>query len=147
MFRFLKITGMMEPLQPCHPLTKSLKSISKISNVGINGYAWVVNEQGKEISSPFPDHIGRNVYDLYKGFPELTSLIDRMLQGKEGITAYHFYRSRKPADDLVLRHAVYMPISFGNTFWSIAISTPEDEVIASLSGFRSKLFTITIALF
>ncbi len=114
--------------------------------IGTNGYAWVVSEKGIEISSPFPGHIGRNVYDTYKEFPEIISMVGEMLKGKEGITAYHYNRIQDTSDEKILKHAVYLPISFGNTFWSIVIATPEDEVIASLSGFKTNLFLITIAL-
>ena len=114
--------------------------------VGTSGYAWVVSEKGVEISSRFPDHLGKIVYDTYKDFPEIISMIDEMLKGKEGATVYHYYRFREGSDGRVLKHAVYMPMTFGNTFWSIVIATPEDEVLASLSGFKTKLFLLTITL-
>jgi PAS domain S-box-containing protein len=113
-------------------------------HIGASGYAWVVSEQGKEISSPFPDHVGKNAYDTYKTFPEVISVVDAMLKKKEGSTIYHYDRTRDKANEKVLKHVVYMPVTLGNTFWSIAIATPEDEVIASLSGFRTHLFLITI---
>ncbi|MCX6120156.1 MAG: ATP-binding protein [Ignavibacteriales bacterium] len=114
--------------------------------IGASGYAWVISEKGIEISSPFPDHIGRNVYDTYKGFPEIISMVDEMLKGNEGVTAYLDHRVRDTSDERVLKHAVYMSIPFGNTFWSIVVATPDEEALASLSGFRSNLFLITIAL-
>jgi PAS domain S-box-containing protein len=113
--------------------------------IGASGYAWVVSEQGKEISSPFPDHVGKNVYDTYKNFPEIILVVEAMLEKKEGNAVYHYDRTRDKTNGKVLKHVVYMPIELGTTFWSIAIATPEDEVIASLSGFRTNLFLITIA--
>ena len=115
-------------------------------HVGESGYAWVVSEKGIEISSPFPDHIGKNVYDTYKEFPEIISMVGEMLKGKEGFTVYNYNRIRDTSGEIVFKNAVYMPISFDNTFWSIVIATPEDEVLASLSGFKTNLFLVTIAL-
>ena len=116
-------------------------------HIGESGYAWVVSEKGIEISSPITEHIGKNVYDLYKDFPEIISMADEMLKGKQGITTYHYNRIRNQITENVLRHAVFMPIPLDNTFWSIVVDTPEDEVIASLAGVRIKLLLITIALF
>ncbi len=115
-------------------------------HIGESGYAWVVSEKGIEIASPFPDRIGRNVYEIYKDFPEIISMVNEMLKGKEGVAVYHYNRTRDTSHETVLKHAVYMPITFGNTYWSIVIATPEDEVLASLSGFRTNMFLITIAL-
>jgi PAS domain S-box-containing protein len=115
--------------------------------IGANGYAWVVSEKGTEISSPSPDHIGKNVYDTYKDFPEIISMANQMLKGKEGISIYRYNRIRDTSDEKVLNHAVFMQIPLENTFWSIVIATPEDEALAPLSGFKTSLFLITIALF
>jgi PAS domain S-box-containing protein len=114
-------------------------------HIGASGYAWVISEKGKEISSPYPDRIGRNVYEIYKDFPEIISMVNEMLKGKEGVTVYHYNRAKDASHEPVLKHAVYMPITFGNTYWSIVVAAPEDEVLASLSGFRTNLFLITIA--
>ena len=116
-------------------------------HIGTSGYAWVVSRKGIEISSPIPAHIGSYVYDTYKNFPGIISMIGKMLKGKGGVTVYQYYRTLNSPNDIVLRHAVYMPINFDNTYWSIVVSTPEDEVIASLSEFKTNLFLITIALF
>lgn len=115
-------------------------------HIGVNGYAWVVSEKGIEISCPFREHIDKNVYQTYNDFPEIISMIHEMLKGKEGSTVYHYFRSPNAQDTKVLKHAVYMPINFGNTFWSIVVATPEDEALASLAGFRTNLFVITFAL-
>ena len=121
------------------------KYIEKIQ-VGKSGYSWVVSEKGFEISSPFPDHIGKNIYEIYKGYPEIITMTNKMLKGKEGAATYNYNRILNGTEEDVPFHAVYMPIKLENTFWSIVIATPENEVIASLSGLRSKLLLITISL-
>jgi PAS domain S-box-containing protein len=125
-----------------HIAQKYIKNIT----VRQSGYAWVVSANGIEISSPYPEHIGQNVFDLYKGFPDIISMLDNMLQQKQGITTYHYNRIRGNSNEIVLKHAVYLPVLLGNTFWSIVVATPEDEVIAALSGIRSKLLFTTLIL-
>jgi PAS domain S-box-containing protein len=115
-------------------------------HIGKSGCAWVVSQKGVEISSPFPGHIGRNVYDTYKDFPEIISMVDEMLKEKQGVTTYHYNRNGNNYGSNVLNSAVYMPFSIGNTFWCIVIAVPEDEALASLSGLRIKLLLITVAL-
>ncbi len=115
-------------------------------HIGKNGYAWVISKKGIEISSPFPDHIGRNFHDIYKNSPEIISMVEKMLKRRTGVTTYNneIIHNRKVQN--VLEHAVYMPISLRNTFWSIVIIMPEDEVVASLYGLRTQLLLINIAL-
>ena len=115
-------------------------------HIGKSGYAWVVSAKGIEISSPYADHIGKNVYDIYKGFPEIINMIDEMLKEKQGITTYHYNRIRNKKVENTLKYAVYLPIPIGNNFWSIVIATPEDELISSFVLLKTKLLLITIAL-
>jgi PAS domain S-box-containing protein len=114
--------------------------------VGKSGYAWVVDENGIEISSPIPGHTGKNVYDTYKNFPEITAMVDEMLKGKQGVTTYHYIRTGSQSVENVIEHAVYRPIPIGNTFWSIVIATPEDELISSFALLKTRLLLITIIL-
>jgi len=115
--------------------------------IGNSGYAWVISQKGFEISCPVPGHVGRSVYDTSREDPEIIAMANEMLKGKEGVTTYHFHRIRDSKLENVLKHAVYKPIPIGNTFWSIVVATPEDEVLIAMSGFRSRFLLITLALF
>jgi two-component system, cell cycle sensor histidine kinase and response regulator CckA len=115
--------------------------------VGGSGYAWVVSEKGVVISSPVKEHIGKYVYDIYKDFPDIISMMKDMLKSKQGVTTYYYTRLQNRTAENVFNHAVFMSIDLNNTFWSIVVATPEDEVIASLAGVRIKLLLIMIALF
>ena len=39
-----------------------------------------------------------------------------------------------------------MAIPLANTFWSIAVATPEKEVLANIEGFRNRWFLTMVAL-
>jgi two-component system, cell cycle sensor histidine kinase and response regulator CckA len=112
--------------------------------IGKSGYAWVISEKGIEISCPVPGHVGRSVYDTCKDFPDIIAMAKEMMKGHKGITTYHFDRIRGTTGEKFIKHAVYMPIPIGNTFWSIVIATPDDEVLTSMAGFKTK-FTLIIA--
>jgi PAS domain S-box-containing protein len=115
--------------------------------IGKTGYPWVVSKNGIEIYSLNQDRIGKNVYELYKDFPDLMSMINDMMKGNQGVTTYHFNRVLGQPAETVLKHAVYMPIPLVNTSWFIVVATPEDEVLDSLIGLRTKLTVIVLALF
>ncbi len=114
--------------------------------VGSSGYAWVLSREGFEISSPVPGHVGRSVFDTFREFPEVTAMARRMLRGEAGVTAYHYLRTDDPRGGIVLKHAVFRPIRIGDTFWSIVVASPEDEVLKAMAGFRSRLLALTLAL-
>ncbi len=112
-------------------------------DIGNNGYAWVINKKGIVIVSPDSLVIERNAFKVYKDYPDLISMINEMLKGKEGSTSYHYKTEGYKTD---LRQAVYVPITFGNTFMSLAVSTPKKEIISSLADLKIKLLLITFAL-
>ena len=45
------------------------------------------------------------------------------------------------------KYAVYMPVHIGNTFWSIAVASAEQDVLSGLISFRNKLAFVIGALF
>jgi PAS domain S-box-containing protein len=114
--------------------------------IGASGYAWVVSRKGFEISCPLPGHVGKSVYETCRDFPEVIAMADEMLQGKEGVTSYHYEQPGRAPRGSILKHAVYRPIRIGNTFWSIVVATPENEVLLAMSGFRRKFLLVTLAL-
>lgn len=115
-------------------------------HIGESGYAWVVSAKGIEISSPDSTHIGKSVSNIYKGFPEIISMLNEANKEKQGITAYHYRQFKNQPADNILKLAFYMPVHIGNTFWTIIVTMPEDEVISSLAGVKFKLLLITITL-
>ncbi|HVN49008.1 MAG TPA: cache domain-containing protein [Bacteroidota bacterium] len=129
------------------PFDKIAQKYIRNIKVKESGFAWVASEKGIEISSPFVDHIGQNVRSTYKDFPEMLALADSMLHKKSGTTIYYYKNIQNASDEKTLYHAVFRPIEFGNTFWSIVVATPENEVIASLSNFKTQLALLTTALF
>jgi PAS domain S-box-containing protein len=114
----------------------------EVIRVGETGYAWVVSRDGTELYCPVPGHTGRSVIDTCREFPSILAMADDMLQGKSGVTTYVFDKVGDRTVTPVKKHAVYLPIHLGNTFWSIVVASSEEEVLSSLSSFRNRLLLV-----
>lgn len=115
--------------------------------IGKDGYAWVLSQKGIELYDPVPGIVGKSIFEVGKKFPDLMAMARDMLKGREGVTTYHFNRLRGSQVKTILKHAVYMPIRIDNTFWSIAVATPESEVTTLMEGFKEKLLLLILVLF
>ncbi|MEN6375105.1 MAG: ATP-binding protein [Smithella sp.] len=110
--------------------------------IGNTGYAWMVSRDGTELFCPVPGHTGKSVFENCKNFPSILAMAKDMLKGNQGFTTYTFDKIRGREIETTKKHAVYVSIKIGNTFWSVVVASSEDEIIASLKGFRNKLIAI-----
>lgn len=121
---------------------KYLKNI----NIEKSGYAWMISAKGIEIYCPIPGHTGNSVMDNCKDFPDIIDMAREMMKGKKGFTTYTFDKPGSNNAARVHKHAVYLPVKIGNTFWSIVVATPEDTVLAPMQNFRNQLIIIILIL-
>ena len=119
------------------------KRYLEVIKVGKTGYAWVISRDGTELFCPIPGHVGHSVFENCRNFPSILAMAQDMVKGHEGATIYTFDKIRGDTVEQVKKHAVYMPITMGNTFWSIVVASSEDEILSSLQGFRNRLILIT----
>jgi PAS domain-containing protein len=112
--------------------------------IGQDGYAWVIGSDGIEISCPIPGHVGNSVFDNCREFPDILAMAQKMTRGESGVTTYMFNQIRGKTISKTIKHAIFMPIHLGENFWSIAVATPEDEVLNTLRGFRDRLLLIAV---
>lgn len=122
------------------------KSISKRFlediRIGETGYAWMISREGIELYCPAPGHTGKSVFENVKGFPSVISMAKEMVKGGRGVAVYDFNQVREKKTETVRKRAVYMPVEIGNTYWSIVVSSNEDEILAPLENFRNKLIFV-----
>jgi PAS domain S-box-containing protein len=118
-----------------------------VIKIGETGYAWVVSRNGMILYTPIAEFIGKSVYEIIKDSPSLRVMVSDMLKGNEGVAIYTFDRIGSRNVGQTRKYAVYVPVHTGNTFWSIAVASAEDDVLAGLISFRKKLALVVGALF
>jgi len=122
------------------------KDILDDIKIGKSGYAWMISSEGIELYCPVPGHLGKSINETSAEYPELMNLAHLMLSGKAG-TAQYTYNKIANKTKKVKKIAYYIPVTIDGTFWSLAISYSEDEIVASLSNFRNKLIIIFAFIF
>jgi PAS domain S-box-containing protein len=118
------------------------KRYLEVIKIGDTGYAWLISRDGTELFCPIPGHVGNSVFENCKDFPSILTMVEDMLKRHEGVTTYTFNMIRGKEVQDVKKHAVYVPITIGNTFWSIVVASSENEILSSLKGFRNKLIVV-----
>ena len=108
-----------------------------------DGHAWMISAKGVVLYCPEADHVGRPAAEVFQGVPSLLDMVRRMMGGRQGTAEYAV--ACGPAGPGP-QHAVYYPVNLGNTFWSIAVAAPEDEIVASMGGFRNRWVALAVLL-
>ena len=114
--------------------------------IGEYGYAWMISRDGTELYCPVPGHVGNSVFKNCGEFPDILVMARKMMKGEQGVATYQYNRIRGDTVETIIKQAVYLPVQLGNTFWSIVVATPEDEIIGELSGFRNRLVLVAALL-
>ncbi|WP_459855497.1 bifunctional diguanylate cyclase/phosphodiesterase [Humidesulfovibrio idahonensis] len=110
--------------------------------VAETGYAFVYSQKGILIYSPVPGIATKHYSEVTKSFPELRAVVERMLAGESGTASFTFDRVRDHAPEVVRKHAAFMPVKLGDTFWSVCVTTPESEILATLERFGLYLLPL-----
>ncbi|MCK9296498.1 MAG: PAS domain S-box protein [Desulfobulbaceae bacterium] len=105
---------------------------------GESGHIFMVGRDGVVLYSDEPAQIGKKSVELYRHSPAALALIRQMTEGGAGRAVLISSGSAKEE----VGHAVYSPVRFGAGFWSIAVVTPEREVLATMRGFKNKWFLL-----
>ncbi|RJP86420.1 MAG: PAS domain S-box protein [Desulfobacteraceae bacterium] len=133
--------GSLAVLFPFHLLAEEfIKNIT----IGQGGYAWVISQQGVVLYNPVPGIIGKTVFEIFRNSPSAISMAQEMISGKEGAARYTVDLTQTNGMEKTVKQAVYYPIHLGNTIWSIAIATPEKEILSTMTGFRNKLLLVAL---
>ncbi|MFH2129246.1 MAG: histidine kinase dimerization/phosphoacceptor domain -containing protein [bacterium] len=114
--------------------------------IGKSGHAWVISEQGVELFCPIPGHSGKLIEETTGDHPAIAGMAERMMQGNSGMAQYRSDKTDSRSADLSINHAAFYPVDLGNTHWSIAVTTPEDEILSTMKGFRNKMVIVIFLL-
>lgn len=125
---------------------KITKKILDDIKIGKSGYAIMISKGGIELYCPIRDHIGKSIFETAKDFPDQIEMAKQMVAGKEGTAIYHYNRTLDKIK-LVKKIAYFLPITIGDSFWSVAVVFSEDEITSSIADFRNKLIIIFALIF
>ncbi|MDA3897585.1 MAG: PAS domain S-box protein, partial [Desulfobacteraceae bacterium] len=128
------------------PFDNLAEEFLKNIRIGANGNAKVISQKGVELYCPVPGHVGETIFETSGKFPSVISMAKEMIKGKQGTTTYTYDILREENIEKITKHATYCPIQLGNTFWSIVVATPENEVLSTMTGFRNRLLFIVALL-
>ncbi len=107
-----------------------------------SGYAWTISQNGVVLYSPYPEQVGKSVFDVFNNSPTVTTIAQEAMKGTSGTSTYTVSRdSHRNASELKFQ-AIYLPVKIGTTSWSIIVSTPENEILSTIQGFRNTLVII-----
>ncbi len=110
--------------------------------IGRDGYAWMISREGIDLYHPAPGHAGKTIYETSSEYPGDLAMAEQMMRGNEGMAIYAGGVTRGDRVEVVVKHAVYVPVHLGDTYWSVAVATPEVDVIDGIQWFRNRLYLI-----
>lgn len=114
--------------------------------IGQSGFAWMINHDGTEIYCHIKEHIGKSIFEVSSNNQELTNIAKRMLSGEEGAANYHFSYPDN-ANKIGNKLAYFIPVKINNSFWSLAITSFEEEMTESLIEYRNNLIMVILLIF
>lgn len=124
---------------------KISKKILDQIKIGKTGKALLISEEGVELYNSYRYTQGESVFELEKNNQGRLLLAKNMLSGNEGIIIFSDNNSESKGEENQI--AYYVPINILNSFWSLAITYSEEEMISSLSEFRNKLIILFTLIF
>lgn len=112
--------------------------------IGEAGYAWMISKDGTEIYCPVPGHVGKNIEETSYRFPSVLALAEKMKSGEEGEGIYYYNAVKEKGTERLRKYAVYVPVKLFDNYWSLAVATPEEQVLGTMENFRDKWLFFTI---
>jgi len=122
------------------PVDKLGNRFIETIKTGKTGYGMMISETGIELFDPTPDHSGRSIKEIYNNNQSVLDLFDKTVVEKKGTTICHIPSETGKKNDVTKTFTAFYRVMLDNTFWTIIIFTPENEVYASLTSFRNRLF-------
>jgi PAS domain S-box-containing protein len=110
------------------------------------GFGWLISENKIALFHPEASIVGKTAKEVFEGSPSVMNLIDRTGNESEGTSIFKVKKSGKEKTIQQNTLAAFYRVSLGNTFWTIIIFTPENEVFETLTSFRNRLYILSIII-
>ncbi len=113
---------------------------------------WVINSKGIVLDCPNPNHSGAHITKATEPLNESSRILlvmQDMVRGGQGAGNFTFKDSQGKNGRLETNHVVFTPVILpGENYWSIAVATPEHQVLANMHTFRDKWsFAASVTIF
>ncbi len=138
-FRDGMFKGSIAILIPFDTLAKENLGTIKILD---SGYAWTISQNGVVLYSPYPEQIGKSVFDVFNNSPTVKTMAQEAMKGSRGVSMYTVVGDPTRNLSEIKFQAIYLPINTSTITWSILVSTPENEILSTIQGFRNTLVII-----
>ncbi len=112
------------------------KFIDKI-DTGDDCNAWIMSQNGIVLYAKNIGMLDTDENDVFKA-DSCASLKKAMLSGRDGVVAYRCFSTGKTGGKPVRSWAAFYPLSIENTFWSIAVSTPEPVILSTMAMIEKR---------
>jgi len=111
---------------------------------------WVINSHGIVLDCPVQYHAGSHITETtgpMKESSRILMVMQDMVRGGRGADNLIFQDPGGKNGRMETNHLVFTPVLLpGDNYWSIALATPEYQVLANMNTFRDKWFlAMTIA--
>ena len=114
--------------------------------VADRGFVMMLSRNGVCLYCPTGEHVGLNISECFADEPEMLRLSEKMMSGKQRSVSFTAVLPQDDDAPPVTRYAVYVPVNLpGDNFWSIMVANPENDVLATMNGFRNQWFMVTAA--
>ncbi|MFZ5941313.1 MAG: PAS domain-containing protein [Bacteroidota bacterium] len=125
------------------PIDKLGKRFLENIRLAETGYAFMLSKNLVELYCPLNGHTGRKI-DFKTDFDAeaLKTLNSVSMQEGQNYSHFYGYLGTGLHKDKKVR-AIFYRVPLGNTYWTIVISTPEKEIIATLKGFRNRFMLLS----
>ena len=124
------------------PLDKLGKRFIENIRTGETGYGWMISEDGIELFNPESGQTGKSAKEMYNRSPSVLEMLDKTLKEKEGTAICSIAQTSDGMKKLSKIFSTFYRVPLGNTFWTIIIFTPEEEVFGTMTSFRNRLLIL-----
>jgi PAS domain S-box-containing protein len=128
------------------PLEKLGKRFVESIRTGETGYGSMISEIGIELFNPFENQSGKSINDIYNEAQSVLKLRDLTRTKTEGTLTCDLSTAGNNQKSAVKTLAAFYRVPLGNTFWTILIFTPEEEIYSKLTSFRNRLYLLILLI-
>ncbi|MBM7555784.1 PAS domain-containing sensor histidine kinase [Halanaerobacter jeridensis] len=141
----LKISGQKKII--AFAVDLSILTQNYIAPIKLNksGIGYLIDGQGRVVYDHAEEIIGDSVFELHQDYEKLLAVDKKMINTHSGTDSYNFI-VRETGEESK-KYISWQTIRLGSNQLVLAISTPEDDIVAGIKSLRNKLIILTSIIF